>query len=87
MGGTPYPGLQVHVWGSGIDQYTVSGSRTEYGAAGWEIFVDNKATTNQYFVQLLTSSGMPLSPAVEVVFPGQCEQTLAMVNFIQTRAF
>lgn len=83
--GQPLQQVQVHIFGAGLDRFVQSGTNTTYGPAGYEQPVDNKINANTYFVELQTSAGTAISPAVQVVFPNNCSQNLALVNFIQTR--
>lgn len=80
-------GLQVHVFGSNIDRYVQVGSNTLYGPAGWEQPVDTAINTNTYFVELLSAQGTVISDRIQVTFPGDCAQNVAIVNFVQTRPF
>ncbi len=84
----PVTGIQVRVSGEGLSSplITLSGSSTVYGPSGWEIVVDNKTNNGRYTVSLW-SGDMQVSPEVEVVFPNSCEQNLAVINFLQTRAY
>lgn len=87
MNGQPLGGVRIHVFGSGIDFYSVSGSNTLYGLSGWEIPVSNLINTNSYFVELQTPQGTVISPQQQVTFPSDCARNLALVNFVQTRPF
>ncbi len=80
-------GIRVHVYGSGIDTYTSSGSNSLYGASGWEVPLSNTVNTNIYFVELQSQGGTIISETVQVRFSGVCQQNLALVNFAQTRPF
>lgn len=83
----PLTQIRVHVFGSGIDTYAVSGSNTLYGISGWEIPVSNAVSGNTYLVELQTSQGTIVSPQVQVTFTSDCSRNLALVNFKQTRPF
>jgi hypothetical protein len=87
LDGNPLPGLQIHVFGGDgtADFFTQSGSNTLYGPAGWEQPVDNVINTRTYFVEVLSAQGTVVSDRVQVTFPGDCAQNLALVNFVQTR--
>ena len=89
LDGNPLPGLQVHVFGSdtATDFFVQAGSNTLYGPAGWEQPVDTVINTRTYFVQLLSAQGTVVSDPIQVSFPGDCTQNLALVNFVQTRPF
>jgi hypothetical protein len=49
--------------------------------------VSGQTNNNTYFVELISNSGTVVSPAVQVSFPNNCAQNLALVNFEQTRPF
>lgn len=83
----PLTQIRVHVFGSGIDTYAVSGSNTLYGISGWEIPVSNTVNGNSYLVELQTAQGTIISQQVAVTFTGDCSRNLALVNFEQTRPF
>lgn len=87
LNGQPLAGLQVHVFGDAVDFYVQSGSNTLYGPAGWEQPVDTIINTKTYFVELLSAQGTVVSDRIQVTFPGDCAQNLAIVNFAQTRPF
>lgn len=87
LGSTPLTQIRVHVFGNGIDQYSVSGSNTLYGPSGWEIQVGNAVAGATYLVELQSAQGTIISQQVPVSFPGTCAQNLALVNFQQNRPF
>lgn len=82
--------FQVRVFNSEIDRTVAIGTNSLYGpVSGWEVVVDSVVNNKLYFVQLETASQRPtvISPRVEVVFPGTCDQNAAIITFIQTRPF
>ncbi len=80
-------GIQVRVYSEGVfEQFTVTGTNQFYGPSGWEIVVDSQPNNGRYKVELWNGQEQ-VSPTVEIVFPGTCQQNLATVNFIQTRPF
>jgi hypothetical protein len=87
MNDQPLTQIRVHVFGSGVDTYAVSGSNTLYGISGWEIPVSNVVNNNTYLVELQTSQGTIISQQVQVLFVADCSRNLALVNFKQTRPF
>jgi hypothetical protein len=93
LGGEGLTGFQIRVTGPGLGEggagvIVGTGSNTLYGApSGWEVAVAGQTNNNTYFVELLTASGTSVSPAVQVTFPNNCAQNLALVNFEQTRPF
>jgi hypothetical protein len=79
--------LQVHVYSTGQDFPRVfTGSNSAYGASGFEVRVANAITTETFYVQLESRSNIPVSPPVQVDFPGDCEQNVALINFEQVRS-
>ena len=80
--------FQVHVFGTGFDVTTTTGSNSLYGQyTGWEVPVSNQVSPTAYFVRLETLSGTQISPDIPIQFPGNCNQNLAQVRFYQTRDF
>jgi hypothetical protein len=85
--GEPVTGVEVRVTGEDIGELsTLSGTNEIYGPAGWEIVLGDKTNSKRYQVALW-SGDVQISPTVEIVFPNSCQQNLATVNFIQTRAY
>lgn len=80
-------GIQVFVFGAGIDRVTTSGFNTAYGPGGWEIPVDTTINNNTYSVELRTSIGTAISDRIEITFPSNCDENIAIVQFEQTRPF
>jgi len=93
LNGQGLTGYSIRVTGPGLGEggagiVVASGSNTLYGSpSGWEAFVSGQTNNNTYFVELLTPSGTVVSPAVQVTFPNNCAQNLALVNFVQLRPF
>ncbi|MFQ3567081.1 MAG: hypothetical protein SNJ59_08770 [Aggregatilineales bacterium] len=87
INGQPLSQIRVHVFGSGVDAFAVSGSNTLYGPSGWEIPVSNFINTNTYIVELQSATGTIISPQVQVTFTSDCTRNLALVNFQQNRPF
>jgi hypothetical protein len=86
-GGTFTTPLQVHVYNNLQDLPRVfTGTNSAYGASGFEVRVSNAITLDTFFVQLETRNGIPVSEPVQVDFPGDCEQNVALINFEQVRS-
>ncbi|MFN8531785.1 MAG: hypothetical protein U0670_24530, partial [Anaerolineae bacterium] len=83
----PLTGIRVHVFGPGIDTYVVSGSNTLYGQSGYEIPVGTATSLSAFIVELQSPTGTVISDQVQVNFPNNCSQNLALVNFKQSRPF
>jgi hypothetical protein len=89
LNGNPLTGnFQVRVFNNQFEETATIGSNTLYGeVAGWEVKVADQVIERPYFVRLETINNVPISPDIQVVFPGTCEQNAALVTFIQTRPF
>jgi hypothetical protein len=84
--GDPVIGVQIRVMdASGNAQYTISGTNSAYGPSGWEIGLGTQPASATYTVQLWSANQGEMSPSVEIVFPGTCDQNLGLVNFVRTR--
>jgi hypothetical protein len=83
--GNPIPELVVHLEGGGIDADALTGTKTAYGAGGYEFFLNNRPvqTTGEYQVQLRLQNGTPLSDLVTVNTFADCTRNLLLVNFVQ----
>lgn len=80
-------GVQVRVRGEGITELaTLTGTNQFYGPSGWEIVLGSQPAQGRYVVELW-ANGERVSPSVELVFPGSCQQNLAQINFIMTRPY
>lgn len=76
--------LQVHVFNGDMDLTTRVGTDPSFGLdSGWSLKVAEAINGERYFVRLETVNGEQLSPLMDVIFTGNCEQNLAMVNFQQ----
>lgn len=82
--GEPLIGIQVRVVGMEKELSTLTGTNTFYGPSGWEVVLGEQAASGWYTVELW-SDNERVSPTVEVVFTGSCQQNLATVNFILAR--
>ena len=79
-------GVQVRItMPDASEQFTITGTNTAYGPSGWEVGVAAAPTTDSFQVQLIGTDGAPVSSAVQVAFPGSCQENLALINFVQTR--
>jgi hypothetical protein len=87
VNGNPLDGIQVAVYNQSFNQITQSGTNSFYGAGGWEVTVGTAAAPQQFIVELRSQLGVTISNPVNVSFPGDCGQNVAVVNFDQTRPF
>ena len=84
--GNPIIGLVVHLEGGGqfLDAFT--GTKTAYGAGGYEFFLKDRPieTKGEFKVQLLDQNGAtPLSDLVVVDTFADCAKNLLLINFVQ----
>ena len=79
------PGLIVHLEGGGDPKDTLTGSKPEYGSAGYEFVLGNHPveTGGVYRVQLRNPDGSPLSDVVVVNTFADCSKNLLLVNFVR----
>jgi hypothetical protein len=85
--GAHLQGIEVHVSGDGFAEIAaLSGTNPGYGASGWEVMLASAPNTGRYQVSLWSSTTQ-ISPVVTIVFPGSCQQNLALINFVQTRPY
>jgi hypothetical protein len=84
--------LVAHVYNNNFERRVPIASNSLYGTtdatgrnSGWEIQVSTTIDAQLYFVRLETQSGTQVSTEVQIQFPNNCEQNLAVVNFIQLR--
>jgi hypothetical protein len=84
----PLSNINVYVIGAGgFERQTTSGANSLYGTSGWEVAVGNGVAPATFIVELRSAANVPISPQVQVQFPGDCARNLALVNFVQTRPF
>jgi len=84
--GNPIINLVVHLEGGGLNADAVTGTKTAYGAGGYEFFINNRPvqTSAEYKVQLRDPSGkIPYSDIVIVDTFADCSKNLLLVNFVQ----
>lgn|SRR5574341_1463101 len=84
--GNPIIGLVVHLEGGGINTDALTGTKTAYGAGGYEFFLNNRPvqTSGEYKVQLRDQNGTtPLSDMIGVDTFADCSKNLLLVNFVQ----
>lgn len=87
LNGGPLPGLPIQVTGEGFQQIAFSGSEERFGASGYEVFLGTTPAEAEYVVQLLNTTGMPLSEPIVVRTLSSCDHNVAIVNFVQNHEF
>lgn len=79
----PLLDVRVHVFGTGIDVFTTSGSNTLYGLSGWEVPLGTTLNSNSYIVEVQSADGAIISPQINLFFTSDCAKNLALVSFQQ----
>lgn len=85
--GLPISGLAVRVQGEGIDEIRFTGTALQYGLGGYEVFLNGTPLEGQYTIRLLSHTGVPISDELVVATVAECEQNVAVVNFVQNHAY
>lgn len=80
-------GYAVQISNSGLNDRVFSDTAATYGAGGFELVLGGAPQAGTYQVQLFTSAGVPVSDVYAVTTLAECERNVALVNFVQTRAF
>lgn len=85
LAGNPIVGLIVHLDGGDLNLDAITGSKTAYGAGGYEFTLNDHVvqTKGEFRVQLRDTSGVPLSDFVVVDTFADCKKNLLLVNFVQ----
>jgi hypothetical protein len=87
LDGKPVSGLVVNVSGSAGDQPVnasgSTGAAAGYGPGGYEILLAGQPTPGIFWIELRGAEGNPLSEPFSFEMNGRCEQSLAVINFIQ----
>jgi hypothetical protein len=84
--GNPIINLVVHLEGGGVELDAVTGTKTAYGAGGYEFFLNNRPvqSSGEFEIQLLDPSGkIPYSDLIIVDTYADCSKNLLLVNFVQ----
>lgn len=85
MEGEPVNGFGVQISGEGLDEKVFSGTAQTFGPGGFELFLNGVPQQAEYSVQLLSPAGTPVSEKIPVSTRAECDQNVAVVNFIQKR--
>lgn len=91
LDGQPLDGYGVQINdltnSAGVRSRVYSGAAQQFGAGGFELPLGGAPLEGQYSVQLFSQAGVPLSDLFTVITSSRCEQNVALVTFIQLRAF
>ena len=79
----PLPGFGVRISGDSVSATVFSGTNNTFGEGGYEINLGGAPMIDTFVVQLVTTGGAPLSSALEVTTRDDCNQNVAIVNFVQ----
>jgi hypothetical protein len=82
--GDPLLGIPVVVEdGDLFSALDFTGNATQYGPAGYEIYIDASPYAATFTVKLVSETGMALSDNVIVETSDSCSENIAIVNFVQ----
>ncbi len=74
---------RVHVWGNGVDERQAVGSAPQYGPSGWEQYLGESPTAQEYNVQLETAQGTAVSQVYSVQTRASCSQNLTQIDMLK----
>jgi len=83
--GVPLPGVTIRCWGGTHDGTSVSGSKSEYGLAGWEVYLGNGPRDMDWNCQVV-QVGTGISPVVAFTTTTEngCNQNSVRIDFKKT---
>lgn len=87
ISGEPLTDLAIEVIGDGYQKILFSGSAQQFGLSGFEFPVGTTPRRLQFSVQLLNSTGVPISDFIFVTTGETCSDNVAIVEFVQTRSY
>lgn len=87
MQGEALDGYGIQVTGETLEEKVFSGTALTFGEGGFELFLNGVPQQAQYFVQLFSPTGAPLSDRFSVITSDQCEQNVAVIRFVQQHPF
>lgn len=70
-----------------LDAKVFSGSAVTFGDGGFELVLSGTPQAGTYTVQLFSPAGAPVSETYTVTTRDSCDENVAIVTFVQTRAF
>jgi hypothetical protein len=86
MANAPLDGYGVHISGQSLDETVFTGSAQTFGPGAFELFLNGAPQVGIYAIQLLSPAGVPLSDVYTITTRATCEENVAVVSFLQTRA-
>lgn len=87
LDGEPIRQLPVQVTGENFEWLTFTGSAPDFGPSGYEVWLNSTPLEAEYEVQLLNTTGLPLSEIIVVQTLSACERNIAIVNFVQNHEY
>lgn len=81
--GEPLPGFGIRVSGDQVSATVYSGTNQTFGEGGYELNLGGAPMFANFRVRLVTTGGAPLSDEVIVTTRDDCNENVAIVNFIQ----
>lgn len=81
--GDPLPGYGVKVSGDSVSATVYSGTNGTFGEGGFELNLGGAPMFANFKVQLVTTAGAPLSEELIVTTRDDCNENVAIVNFVQ----
>jgi len=84
--GAPLDGYGVRITGENLDETVFTGTAQTFGPGGFELFLNGAPQVGTYTIQLLSPQEVPLSEEYTITTRATCEENVAVVSFLQTRA-
>jgi len=81
--GDPLPGFGIRVSGDEVSATVYSGTNQTFGEGGYELNLGGAPMFANFRVQLVTTGGAPLSEELIVTTRDDCNENVAIVNFVQ----
>ena len=91
MNNSPVLYLTIHISGTlggkFIDYYSLTGTAPNYGQAGFEFVLGDKAvaSSDTLWIQLMDQQGLPLTDQVKLTTYSDCSKNLVMIRFKKVR--
>jgi len=91
LNNSPVLYLTIHISGTlggkFIDYYSLTGTAPNYGQAGFEFVLGDKAiaSTNTLWIQLVDQQNLPLTDQIKLTTYNDCTENLVMIRFKKVR--
>lgn len=83
ISGAGIQGHVIRITGENVDEELLSGSSNAYGPGGFELSLGTTARDATYNVQLLDSTGIPLTPEYTVLTSARCDWNMSIIRFVE----